>query len=342
MTSSPGPREQLHAFTRLLQESGVDSPRLSAEVLLAHALGLDRGELLKRLILAPDAPLTEEERLRAEELVARRAKGEPVAYIVGVKEFYGRDFTVSRATLVPRPETELLADLALEEARRRPADQGGLFADFGTGTGCIAVTLALALPCWRGLALDISVDALLTARANARRHNARNLGLLRADFTLPPLAPARLDLLVSNPPYVSEEEYAALDREVRDFEPKSALVPAPPQTGDSAARPHPPAGTAALPGHRAGGDVGIAATGQTDCGFFSPGGASGLEHAISIVTSATRLLKSGGLLLMEIGHAQGRPLLAALDPNAWSEGAVHKDLAGLDRVLAARKRADKS
>ena len=332
MTSSPGPREQLHAFTRLLQESGVDSPRLSAEVLLAHALGLDRGELLKRLILAPDAPLTEEERLRAEELVARRAKGEPVAYIVGVKEFYGRDFTVSRATLVPRPETELLADLALEEARRRPADQGGLFADFGTGTGCIAVTLALALPRWRGLALDISADALLTARANARRHNARNLGLLRADFTLPPLAPARLDLLVSNPPYVSEEEYAALDREVRDFEPKSALVPSPAGPGGFADCFCQPVGQNAWAVHPK----------RLGCGFFSPGKATGLEHAVSVLDSAARLLKPGGLLLMEIGHAQGRPLLAALDPNAWSEGAVHKDLAGLDRVLAARKRADKS
>ena len=259
--------------------------------------------------------------------MARRAKGEPVAYITGVKEFYGRDFIVSPATLVPRPETELIVDMALEEAGRRPA--GGLFADFGTGTGCIAVSLALALPRWRGLALDISEKALLTARANARRHKTRNLGFARADFTLPPLAPDRLDLLVSNPPYVSEEEYAALDREVRDFEPKSALVPSPAGPGGFADCFCPPVGQNAWAVHPK----------RLGCGFFSPGKATGLEHAVSVLDSAARLLKPGGLLLMEIGHAQAQPLLAGLGPDAWSEGMVRKDLAGLDRVLSVRKRS---
>ncbi len=302
MTPSHSLREQLSAFTRLLREKGVDSPRLSAEVLLAAALGLERNELLKRLILTPDAPVAEAERNRAQELVARRAAGEPVAYIVGVREFYGRDFAVSPATLVPRPETEMLVDLALEEAGRHPEGHRGVFTDFGTGTGCIAITLALALPHWRGLALDISDAALLTARANAQRHNTRNLRLIRANFTVPPLASDSLDLLVSNPPYISDDEYAALDREVRDFEPKSALVPA-------------------------------------LCGFFPTVKASGLEHAYIIIHEATRLLAPGGLLLMEIGATQAKPLLAALPSETWRESRVHKDLAGLDRVLTARKHA---
>jgi release factor glutamine methyltransferase len=226
MNAPCGLRGLLMGFTRRLRESGVDSPRLSAEIILAHALGLERNELLKRLILTPDASVEETEKARAQAGVARRAAGEPAAYIVGGKEFYGRRFCVSPDTLVPRPETELLVDLALEEATRHPPGYSGVLADFGTGTGCLAVTLALALPRWRVIALDISAGALDMAAANNRRHGPRNLQLLQADFHFPPLAPACLDLLLANPPYVSESEYALLDREVRDFEPKTALVPA--------------------------------------------------------------------------------------------------------------------
>lgn len=292
----------LTSFVLRLKQSGTDSPRLSAEVLLAHALGLERYDLLKRLILEPETEISDEELRQAEGFVARRANGEPVAYIVGVKEFYGRDFDVSPATLVPRPETELLVELALEEAARLALDHGGLFADFGTGTGCIAVTLALELPRWRGLALDISNGALRVARANARLHEANNLLFARADFTAPPLAPDSLDILISNPPYVSEKEYAALDREVREFEPKPALVPA--------LSPANPA---------------------------SPEPASGLEHVRAIINEAKRLLKPDGLLLMEIGHSQGSAVFDALSRSGWGEGILHKDLAGLDRVLIARK-----
>lgn len=292
----------ISSFALRLRQSGTDSPRLSAEILLAHALGLERNELLKRLILEPETGISAKELRRAESFVARRASGEPVAYIVGVKEFYGRDFAVSPATLVPRPETELLVELALEEAERLAPGHGGLFADFGTGTGCIAVTLALHLPRWRGLALDISDDALRVARANARRHEANSLLFARADFTAPPLAPDSLDILISNPPYVSEKEYATLDREVRDFEPKPALVPV-----LSKADPAPP----------------------------EP--ASGLEHIRAIIAEAKELLKPDGLLLMEIGHSQGAAVFDALSRSGWGEGILHKDLAGLDRVLIARK-----
>ena len=302
MTPSFDLQALITSFALRLRQSGTDSPRLSAEVLLAHALGLERNDLLKRLILEPETGLSNEEHRRVEAFVARRANGEPVAYIVGVKEFYGRDFDVSPATLVPRPETELLVELALEEATRLALDHGGRFADFGTGTGCIAVTLALDLPRWRGLALDINNGALRVARANARLHEANNLLFARADFTAPPLAPDSLDILISNPPYVSEKEYAALDREVREFEPKPALVPA--------LSPANPA---------------------------SPEPASGLEHISAIICQANRLLKPDGLLLMEIGNSQGSAVFDALSRSGWGEGIIHKDLAGLDRVLIARK-----
>lgn len=302
MTPSFDLQALINSFVLRLRQSGTDSPHLSAEVLLAHALGLERNELLKRLILEPETKISAKELQRAESFVTRRENGEPVAYIVGAKEFYGRDFNVSPATLVPRPETELLVELALEEAARLALDRGGLFADFGTGTGCIAVTLALDLPRWRGLALDISDDALRVARTNARLHQADNLLLARADFTAPPLAPDSLDILISNPPYVSEKEYAALDREVREFEPKPALVPV-------LSRPDP-----ALPER-----------------------ISGLEHIRVIINEAKRLLKPDGLLLMEIGHRQGSAVFDALSRSGWGEGILHKDLAGLDRVLIARK-----
>lgn len=319
-------REQLNQFFRLLRENGVDSPRLSAEVLLASALGLERNELLKRLLLAPDAPLAEQDTLQAERLVARRAKGEPVAYIIGNKEFYGRDFSVSPATLTPRPETELLVDLALEEMRQRPGS--GLFADFGTGTGCIAISLALARPDWRGSALDISPEALQVAIRNARRYGTRNVRFIQADFTTPPFALESLDLLVSNPPYVSEAEYAVLSREVRNFEPKSALVPAWPRQKDVSL----PARRSVKPNSEE-----LAAE-QTGCDFFPAGKSSGLEHALVILAEATRLLKPGGRLLMEIGHRQAQALLGKAREAIWSEAHIYKDLAGLDRVFSVRKR----
>ena len=334
MTPRLNLRELLNAHTRLLEESGIDSPRLSAEVLLAKALGLDRNELLKRLIITPNSPVGDSERLFADQLVARRAGGEPTAYILGVKEFYGHDFSVSPATLVPRPETELLVDLALGEImRRRPAGQGGrgLFADFGTGSGCIAVTLSLTCPLWSGIAMDISKEALITAQGNAHRLNARNLAFVLADFTAPPLAPGSLELLVSNPPYISEDEYAGLNREVRDFEPKSALVPSLPNSGGTAVEPPQTARGAEQRN-------GVVASGQPNCGFFSPAGASGLEHSLAIIEQAALLLKPGGLLLMETSAARALPLLAALCGNDWSEGGIHKDFAELDRVLSARKR----
>lgn len=347
--SGNGLREILAERAAGLEANGIDSPRLSAELLLAKALGITREELLKRRLLAPDERLPEAALHAFDRLIERRAKGEPAAYILGRREFYGRAFTVTPDTLIPRPETELLVDLALSRARgkggyaaasgpvcgadgppalfepetrtERPASGAdgqpstfsrALFADMGTGTGCIAVTLALELPGWHGIAVDKNPAALTVARANASRLKARNLSLVLADFRMPPLPPRSLDMLVANPPYVSEAEYRTLSREVRDFEPKSALVP------ESGPAGNPPAADR----------IGLAAD-ET----------SGTEDARALIAAARSLLRPGGLLLLEIGCSQAPPLLALLAGADWTGARAHKDLAGLDRVIAVRRAA---
>lgn len=210
----------------ILKGAGVDSPRLSSQVLVGHALGLDR----VRLVVDRDRELAPAEAEVCRALVARRAAGEPVAYIMGVKEFFGLDFAVSPATLVPRPETEHL----IEEVQRRFAADAPLrFADLGTGSGCIAVTLLTLFPDASGLALDLSAAALAVARRNAETHGVgRRLTFARADMGSPFARPGSLDLVAANPPYVSEAEYAEVSPEVADFEPRTALVPAVPGVSD--------------------------------------------------------------------------------------------------------------
>lgn len=201
-----------------LETAGVDAPRLSAEILLCHALSLRRIDIM----IDPHRIVDKTARIRFLELVARRAAGEPLAYILGEREFFGRDFHVTPATLIPRPETEHLIETALESLRPGPAR----FVDAGTGSGCIAVTLCAERPDMSGLALDMSPPALATARENARRHGVGDrLAFARGDFTTPLLHTGSIDLYVSNPPYISETEYSGLSHEVRDFEPRTALVP---------------------------------------------------------------------------------------------------------------------
>lgn len=210
--------EALAAAAAELSASGADSPRLSAELLAAHAFGLSR---LGLIVHAKDRPQAEAfDAFQA--LVARRATGEPAAYLLGEKEFFGLAFRVTAAVLIPRPETELIVG---EAQRLFPADAQLTFADFGAGSGALAVSLAHVFPQARGLAVDLSAEALEVARHNAREHGvAGRLEFLCADFTCLELPPASLDLVAANPPYVTEAEYAGLSLEVRDFEPRAALV----------------------------------------------------------------------------------------------------------------------
>ncbi len=217
-------RTLLTQYTERLCRARVDSPRLSAELLLAYGMGIPRAELLKNLVMDPCAAVAPGVAERTDACIARREAGEPVAYITGVKEFYGRDFSVTPATLIPRPDTETLVEAALAFARENSRIQKA-FIDLGTGSGAIAVTLALELPLWRGVAVDISRAALRVAERNAATLGAANLSFAQSDFLGPDLPPGPYGMVLANPPYLSEEEYRAVSREVAGFEPKSALVP---------------------------------------------------------------------------------------------------------------------
>lgn len=200
---------------------GVDSPRLSAQVLVAEVLGLTR----LGLSLDRDRELTPEETDSIRALVARRASGEPLAYILGRREFYGLDFSVTPDVLIPRPETEHVIEAALKGFS---PDTPVRFADLGTGSGVLAVTLAHCFPHATGLSVDLSGPALAVARRNARAHGVHDrIAFVQGDFTGPILEKGRFDLIVSNPPYVTDEEYARASREVTGFEPRTALVSGP-------------------------------------------------------------------------------------------------------------------
>jgi len=198
--------------------AGVDSPRLSAELLVAHALDCSRMDLTLNRDRAPIGAELDE----IKSLLARREAGEPVAYILGEKEFYGLGFRVTPDTLIPRPETEHIVE---ETEALFPKDSGFRFADLGTGSGILAVTLCTLFPEAAGVAVDISPAALEVAESNARRHGVENrIEFLEADFTEQLFGPGAFDLVVSNPPYVTEGEFAAASREVTGFEPTGALV----------------------------------------------------------------------------------------------------------------------
>lgn len=206
MSSGPWTSLKLIAWTQeFFARKGVDSPRLTAEVLLAHALSCDR----VRLYLDFDKPLGDPELAAYRDLVRRRGDGEPTAYLVGEKEFYGRAFAVDARVLVPRPETELLVEAALAALPR-----GGRLLDLCTGSGAIGITIALERPDVRVLATDASEDALAAARENAARLGAV-VELAHGDLWAAVHGDERFDVIASNPPYVPSGELAGLSREVR-------------------------------------------------------------------------------------------------------------------------------
>lgn len=207
--------EALAGGIKELDQEGMGSARLDAELLLADSLGVTRSQLYARL----SQRLTPEEREAWSGYLARRKRGEPLAYMLGRKEFYGLDFHVDRRALIPRPETELLVEKGIELGEK---DALSLIADIGTGSGCIAISLAKALPGAKVYAVDISSEALTVAAINCERHGVRErIDLLLGDL-LEPL-PEPVELIVANLPYVSEPEFASLTREIRDYEPRIAL-----------------------------------------------------------------------------------------------------------------------
>ncbi|HVX11140.1 MAG TPA: peptide chain release factor N(5)-glutamine methyltransferase [Pirellulales bacterium] len=208
--------------THYLKEHGADSPRLDAEVLLAQALDCPRIQLYAAF---DDVP-SDQVRTAFRELVRRRAEGTPVAYLVGRREFYSLDFSVTPDVLIPRPETEFVVIRLLDLAS--PADREWSIADVGTGSGVIAVCAAKWLPASRVLAIDRSPQALEVAAANATSHGVGDrVTCLESDLFATVPEGQTFDFIVSNPPYVAEDEVAGLSRDVRDFEPRGALVAGP-------------------------------------------------------------------------------------------------------------------
>ncbi len=228
--------------TDYLKGHGAESPRLDAEVLLAQSLGCERIQLYTSFLEEPP----EDARALFREFVRRRAAGEPVAYLVGKKEFYSLTFEVSSAVLIPRPETEFLVVAALDAARALCAEAPVDICDVGTGSGVIAVCLAKHLPRARVSALDVNSDALEIARANAKRHEVDDrIEFLQSDLFEKLPHQRRFHVIASNPPYVSETEFDALAVEVKNHEPREALLAGPRGTeiierllADSAERLH--------------------------------------------------------------------------------------------------------
>lgn len=289
-----------------LRAAGVRSHTLAAELLLMHVLGRDRTWLYTN----PEAALEDEPRERYFALVARRRAGEPTQYLTGKQEFWGLEFEVTPAVLIPRPETEHVVEVALERLGARgiridlptgaPSPRLRV-ADVGTGSGCLAVTLAHELPHAEIFATDRSAPALDVARRNAARHAVAN----RIHFTETNLLAALLlqvqaagrqsslfDLVVSNPPYVARQEAEQLPREVREHEPHVALF----------------------------------------------GGPTGVEVYGPLIAEAGSLLASGGILVLELGYNSAEPVAAIIASScAWTNIAITKDLGGIDRVLAAER-----
>ncbi|KRE48560.1 peptide chain release factor N(5)-glutamine methyltransferase [Paenibacillus sp. Soil522] len=234
-------REASVRAASLLKAEAVEEPRNNAELLLMHLLGIDRAALLRD----GGDPFPADKLAEWESLVCRKALGEPVQYMIGEQWFYGRPFAVSPAVLIPRPETELLVEAVLEAADliwpaaasgRAGAEekQAPTVVDIGTGSGAIAVTLAAQRPSWRVSASDLSPESLAVARSNAVRHEAADrMAFVQGDLLMPfisghepnnlPHEMLRIDVLVSNPPYIPSADMPGLQREVRDYEPHLAL-----------------------------------------------------------------------------------------------------------------------
>lgn len=215
--------ESIQLGTDFLTRKGVESPRLQTELLIAHVLALPR----MQLYLQFERPLSDPETARLRELLKRRGQREPLQHIVGSVSFCGIELAVNRSVLVPRPETEILAERGWCYLQELAADPGREITavDIGTGSGCLAIALAAHSDRAKIAATDISLAALEVARANAARvpQAANRIQFLHGSGFEPLPSDARFDLIISNPPYISRSEIETLDPEVRNFDPRAAL-----------------------------------------------------------------------------------------------------------------------
>jgi release factor glutamine methyltransferase len=299
--------EAIQKSTEFLAKKGVESPRLQTELLLAHLLKLPR----MKLYLNFERVLTPAETDALRELVKRRGQREPLQHITGSTSFCGFEIAVNRHALVPRPETELLAESGWEFlSTLNPQPSTAL--DFGTGTGCIAIALVMKCPSAKIVATDISADALALARGNAVRHNVADridflqgdgFAALHSEGRAPnikdenggsrssPLRKMEFDLIISNPPYIPSAEIATLQSEVRDFDPRNAL----------------------------------------------DGGADGLDFYRKLAMEAKPFLKPGGKIMLEFGDGQAEAIRTIFEAEKWIVEAVREDYSHRARILIARR-----
>jgi release factor glutamine methyltransferase len=279
-------RALLDHAVAVLTAARVPSPEADAELLLAHVLGVSRGQLQARVVTG--APIDAEERLAVLELVERRAAREPLQHLTGRAAFRSLDLAVGPGVFVPRPETELVAQLAIDALQAVPGGSPRA-VDLGTGSGAIALALATEVPHAEVHAVENSPRAFIWARENARAIGAPNLRLVFADLAdaLPDLD-GTLDVVVSNPPYIPVGAIPR-DPEVRLHDPEAALY----------------------------------------------GGDDGLDVVRAVSAAARRLLRPGGVLVLEHGEAQGADIRALLAADGWRAGATTRDLTGRDRATTA-------
>jgi release factor glutamine methyltransferase len=268
----------------------TDSPRLDAELLMAHALSVSRVYLYTHF----DRVLSPGEREPFRSALHRRGQGEPIAYILGSKEFRGHSFDVTPAVLIPRPDTEIAVDTAIETAAAWSSSEGETLRilDIGTGSGCIAIALALALPHARLTAWDISSDALTVARRNALKLGVDSQVTFVCCDALNPKTwlntPAEAyHLIISNPPYISHSERESLNISVLGFEPHSALF------ADD----------------------------------------DGLVFYKQLANQASRFLRPDGKMILEIGSSQAKDVVQILALKGWTQPSVIRDLGRNDRCI---------
>lgn len=280
---------------QVLRRAGVPEARREAGSLLAHIVARDR----TFLITHADELLDNDAINRFRSAVKRRAAGEPLQYITNQQEFFGLDFEVTPDVLIPRPETELLVETALELLKKaeQPPPQLQpplLICDAGTGSGCLIITLLHERAEARGIALDISPPALRVAARNAARLNVRDrLSLVASDyFSALNATSARFSMIVSNPPYIAASVLDGLQREVREHEPRAALSP----------------------------------------------GADGLLAIRRIAAEAALFLHPGGHLLLEIGFDQHEAVTQLFATEDWRLLDIRKDLQGIPRTVVVRKK----
>jgi release factor glutamine methyltransferase len=320
--------EAIQKSAEFLAKKGVESPRLQTELLLAHLLKLPR----MKLYLNFERALTLAEMDALREFVKRRGRREPLQHITGSTSFCGFEIAVNRHVLIPRPETEILAELGWQflnqnlngradlpvgqDAQQRVPTELKSALDFGTGSGCIAIALAVKCPSAKVVATDVSPDALALAKQNAGRHNAaERIEFVQSDgfaalhneseggaprrpdskenegSRSSPLRKMEFDLIVSNPPYIPSAEIATLQPEVRDFDPRAAL----------------------------------------------DGGADGLDFYRKLAVESKSFLKPGGKIMLEFGDGQADAIRKIFENEKWIVEAVKEDYSHRARILIARR-----